>query len=87
MRGFARCSLGCEAGLGPISRDQFKRATQVACSCTVGCLLDADAGAMTVFVDGEPLAEQCEYRFPTDRAWAPSVGLCFMDDALFSNAV
>jgi hypothetical protein len=60
----------------------------VTCPCTVGCLLDADAGAMMVFVDGEPLAEQCEYRFPTDgRDWLPTVGLRFADDSLFSNAV
>jgi hypothetical protein len=30
---------------------------------------------MTVFVDGEPLEQQCEYKFPTDgrewAAWAP----------------
>jgi hypothetical protein len=52
----------------------------------VGCLLDADAGAMTVFVDGEPLAVQCEYVFPTDREWYPSVGLGCQDDALFSCA-
>jgi hypothetical protein len=31
---------------------------------------------MTVFVDGAPLAVQCEYDFPKDgRAWFPSVGL------------
>jgi hypothetical protein len=42
---------------------------------------------MTVFVDGAPLEEQCEYQFPTDREWAPSVGLAFEKDALFSNAV
>ncbi len=58
------------------------------CPCTVGCLLYLDAGAMTVFVDGEPLAQQCEYKFPTDgREWAPSVGLGVRRDALFSNAV
>jgi hypothetical protein len=42
--------------------------------CVVGCLLDLDAGAMTVFVAGKPLEVQCEYRFPKDgRAWYPSV--------------
>jgi hypothetical protein len=55
--------------------------------CTVGCLLDLVAGAMTVFVDGEPLAVQCPYKFPTDREWAPTVGLHRDGDALFSNAV
>jgi hypothetical protein len=46
--------------------------------CVVGCLLDLDAAParMTVFVDGEPLAVQCEYDFPKDgRAWFPSVAL------------
>jgi hypothetical protein len=46
-----------------------------------------DAGAMTVFIDGEPLEEQCEYTFPTDREWAPTVGLGYGRDALFSNSV
>jgi hypothetical protein len=56
--------------------------------CTIGCLLDADAGVMTAFVNGKPLAQQCECRFPTDgRAWYPSVGLSCKDDALFSNSV
>ncbi len=33
---------------------------------------------MTVFVDGEPLAWQCEYDFPKDgRAWFPSVSLLY----------
>ncbi len=40
---------------------------------------------MTVFVDGEPLAEQCENKFPTDREWAPTVGLFYGGDALFST--
>jgi hypothetical protein len=59
---------------------------KVAWPCTVGCLLDLDAGAMTVFVDGEPLEQQCEYKFPADREWAPSVGLAYEQDALFSDA-
>jgi hypothetical protein len=69
-------------GSAPPSADQFE--PKVQCPCTVGCLFDTDAGAMTVFVDGEPLAQQCEYRFPTDREWLPSVALGFKD-ALFSN--
>jgi hypothetical protein len=47
-------------------------------SCAIGCLLNLDAtpARMTVFVDGEPLAVQCEYDFPKDgRAWFPSVGI------------
>jgi hypothetical protein len=62
----------------------------VQCPCTVGCLLDLDAGAMTVFVDGAPLAQQCPYKFPTDgREWAPTVGLglVYEHEALHSNAV
>jgi hypothetical protein len=55
---------------------------------TIGCLLDADAGKMTVFVNGEPLKKQCKYTFPTDgRAWAPTIGLSYKGDALFSNSV
>jgi hypothetical protein len=85
-------------GTAPISgEDQFMRVPRTwnyanaepntARPCTVGCLLDADAGEMTVFVDGEPLAEQCEYRFPTDRDWFPSVGLGRKGEELFSNVV
>jgi len=40
---------------------------------------------MTVFVDGEPLAVQCDYDFPKNgRAWYPSVALCEADTALHS---
>jgi hypothetical protein len=75
-------------GTAPLSGHQHKYLPSVECPCTVGCLLDAGAGAMTVFVDGEPLAQQCEYTFPTDgREWAPTVGLCYDGDALFSSAV
>ncbi len=74
-------------GTAPLAVNQFTRVPEVACPCSVGCLLDADAGAMTVFVNGEPLAQQCEYTFPTDREWYPSVGLFCLSDALFSNAV
>jgi hypothetical protein len=43
---------------------------------------------MTVFVDGEPLAVQCEYDFPKDgRAWFPSVALCYGGEALHSCAM
>ncbi len=74
-------------GTAPLTSDQRKGVPEVPCPCTVGCLLDLDACAMTVFVDGEPLAKQCEYTFPTDREWAPSVGLGIIDDAFISNAV
>ncbi len=74
-------------GTAPLTERQFVSAPQVNCPCAVGCLLDADAGAMTVFVNGEPLARQCAYTFPTDREWYPSVGLGWDNDALFSSAV
>jgi hypothetical protein len=78
-----------QLGTAPLARQQKeKRAPKVKRPCTVGCLLDADAGAMTVFVNGEPLKQQCEYAFPTDgREWAPSVGFWDEHDALFSNSV
>jgi hypothetical protein len=75
-------------GTVPLSDEMRKSVPKVECPCSVGCLLDADAGTMTVFVDGESLEEQCEYKFPTDgREWAPTVALGYKDDALFSNAV
>ncbi len=43
---------------------------------------------MTVFVDGAPLAKQCEYDFPKDgRAWFPSVSLHDAHTALHSCAM
>ncbi len=43
---------------------------------------------MTVFVDGKPLAVQCEYDFPKDgRAWYPSVALGHTGTALHSCAI
>ncbi len=74
-------------GTAPLARDQCEEVSKATCPGTVGCLLDADAGAMTVFVNGEPLEEQCEYQFPTDRReWAPTVGLRLHSDALFSDS-
>ncbi len=73
-------------GTAPLSSHQKKDVPRVKCPCTVGCLLDLKAGAITVFVNGEPLAEQCEYTFPTDREWAPSVSL-WREDEVHSNAV
>ncbi len=58
--------------------------------CFLGCLLDMDAtpARMTVFVDGEPLAVQCEYDFPKDgRAWYPSVALDWPGTVLHSCAM
>ena len=86
--GFRR-TAGCFCfGTATLARDEYDEVPEVASPCTVGCLLDADAGAMTVFVDGEPLAEQCKYRFPTDgREWAPTVGLYYAGNAVFSIPV
>jgi hypothetical protein len=58
--------------------------------CVIGCLLDlaATPARMTVFVDGEPLAVQCEYDFPKDgRAWFPSVSLFGYNAALHSCTI
>jgi hypothetical protein len=58
--------------------------------CAVGCLLNLDStpARMTVFVDGVPLAAQCEYDFPKDgRAWFPSVALWDAETALHSCAM
>ncbi len=63
-------------------------APKAVCPCTVGCLLDIGAGEMTVFVDGEPLEQQCQYKFPCDgREWFPTVSLKLEGDDLVSNAV
>jgi hypothetical protein len=80
---------GCfHFGTAPLSRNGMNVVSRVESPCTLGCLLDLDAGAMTVFVNGEPLKEQCEYKFPADgREWAPSVGLGYVGDALLSNGV
>ncbi len=42
--------------------------------CSVGCLLDLDAGTMTVFADDQPLAV-ADFAFTRDREWLPTVGL------------
>jgi hypothetical protein len=74
-------------GTAPLANNHEAPADHVHHPSTVGCLLDLDAGAMTVFVNGEPLTRQCEYRFATDREWAPTVGLRCAGEALFSNTV
>jgi hypothetical protein len=83
----SQCKAVAYFGTAPLSTDQSDEVPEVTCPCTVGCLLDADAGAMTVFVNGEALEHQCDYKFPTDREWAPTVALWDKDDALFSNTV
>ncbi len=65
-------------GTAPLAENSGKAAPKNNRPCVVGCLLDLDAtpARMTVFVDGEPLAVQCEYDFPKDgRAWFPTVSL------------
>jgi hypothetical protein len=79
--------IGFHFGTAPLEDEQCLCMDRVECPCTLGCLLDLDAGAMTVFVDGEPLPERCEYKFPTDRAWYKTVGLNDKTEALFSTAV
>ncbi len=76
-------------GTAPLSSSSYSAAPRNKRSCVVGCLLNLDAtpARMTVFVDGEPLAVQCEYAFPTDgRAWYPSVSLLEVNSALHSNS-
>jgi hypothetical protein len=77
-------------GSAPLARESNMAAQRIDHPCAVGCLLDLEAtpARMTVFVDGEPLAQQCPYDFPKDgRAWYPSVspGLC--GTALHSCAI
>ncbi len=77
-------------GTAPLVANSFSEAPRNNIPCVVGCLLNLDAtpARLTVFVDGEPLAVQCEYDFPKDgRAWFPSVGLCHADHALHSCAM
>jgi hypothetical protein len=75
-------------GTAPLPRAQSTHVPGATVPCTVGCLLDVDAGAMTVFVDGEPLAAQCQYKFPADgRKWYPTVALYNEKEALFSTDV
>jgi hypothetical protein len=65
-------------GTAPLATNSFSAAPENNRACVVGCLMDLDAtpARMTVFVDGEPLAVQCEYEYPKDgRAWYPSVCL------------
>jgi hypothetical protein len=78
-------------GTAPLAVHSYIEAPRSArLPCAIGCLLDLDAtpARMTVFVDGEPLAAQCEYDFPKDgRAWFPSVALCAQAAALHSFAM
>jgi hypothetical protein len=74
-------------GTQPLAHIEYTEVAPIACPCAVGVLLDLDLGAMTVFVNGELLEEQCAYEFPTDREWAPTVGFGELTEAAFSNTV
>jgi hypothetical protein len=77
-------------GTAPLDSSSFVAAPSHERQCAIGCLLDMDAtpARMTVFVDGFPLAVQCEYDFPKDgRAWFPSVSILYFDSALHSCAM
>ncbi len=77
-------------GSPPLAESSSSIAPENNRPCVIGCLLNLDAtpARMTVFVDGEPLAVQCEYDFPKDgRAWFPSVSLCEPSHALHSCAI
>jgi hypothetical protein len=70
-------------GTAPLTRTSYIAAAQNRRPCVIGCMLD-----VAVFVDGEPLAVQCDYDFPKDgRAWFPSVLLWEASSALHSCAM
>ncbi len=65
-------------GTAPVSADSYLATESTIRPGVLGCLLDLDAtpSRMRVFVDGAPLAKQCDYAFPKDgHAWFPTVGL------------
>jgi hypothetical protein len=77
-------------GTAPLAANSRIEAPENARPCVLGCLLDmaATPARMTVFVDGEPLAVQCEYDFPKDgRTWYPSVALRDDSTAMHSCAI
>jgi hypothetical protein len=76
-------------GTAPLDSNSFIAAPSQR-QCAIGCFLELDAtpARMTVFVDGFPLAVQCEYDFPKDgRAWYPTVSLFYAESALHSCAM
>jgi hypothetical protein len=91
--GAAYLTTGCVYfGTAPLANDSFSAAPRTlnARQCAIGCLLDlaATPARMTVFIEGEPLAVQCEYDFPKDgRAWFSSVSLWSTATTLHSCAV
>ncbi len=78
-------------GTAPVeAADSYTPSSANMRACVLGFLLDMDASParMTVFLNGEARAQQCEYDFPKDgRAWYPSVGLGDNGTALHSCAM
>jgi hypothetical protein len=72
-------------GTAPVATSSYTAAPANTRPCSVGLLLDLDTtpARMTVFVDGEPIPQQCPYDFLKDREWRPSVAL--LGSALFSE--
>jgi hypothetical protein len=66
------------------------QAPQVRRRCLIGVFLDLDANPprLVVFVDGEPLAAQSPYDFPSEKGpWRWCVGVAEPHTALHSNSV
>jgi hypothetical protein len=53
---------------------------------TIGCLLDLDAGIMTVFADDMLFDNQPCYEFRADREWFPTVGMKYGKNTVISNS-
>jgi hypothetical protein len=60
-------------GTAPLSENQCEKFPKINLPCNVGCLLDLDAGIMTVFIDTNPVKTKSNYKFPRDRKWFPSI--------------
>jgi hypothetical protein len=56
-------------------------------SCTIACLLDLNAGIMTVFIDGEIMETESNYRYHADCEWFPTVGTGIGYIELYSNSI
>ncbi len=62
-----------DVGPEPLLEMKYAYVCGVIPPCSLGCMLDLDAGTMTVFADGKLLAQQFDYKFLTDRKWFPTV--------------
>jgi hypothetical protein len=56
-------------------------------SCTIACLLDLDTGIMTVFIDGEIMETESDYRYHADCEWFPTVEMGIGYSELYSNSI